>query len=354
VLKARKNCLDVLAGAQAVDAMVWARWVVWVAGMVLKSPIRVMMHGKQDVHADLRSEIMCSTRLLSLVFVALVSLLPVDIFAGSPPGDARERSIVISAGLEGRGYWGVATRLREVAEEQGFKVEVMESVGSMQNLQRLGDPDAPVGLALTQADALQHFLPSSPGLASQIEILEYIGQECVFIIARANSGIRTIEDLEQGAGHRLAIISPESGVAITFQYMSTLEPKLRNTRPVYMDTEKATRELMMDDSPVDAVMLVHRPKVLTPEIQLALEHPDDYQLVTIKNKKLNERLPNGDAVYKTLDVVLLRSGAEAKVSVETICTKAFLVANKQKLSTDQWAHLQRLIDYHWMRVYATE
>ncbi len=294
------------------------------------------------------------TRLLSLVFAVLVSLMPLGTFAESPPGDRQERSITISAGLEGRGYWGVATRLQQVAEEQGFKVEVMESVGSLQNLQRLRDPDSPVSLALAQADALQHHLSSSPNPINSIEPLEYIGLECVFIIAGAGSDIRTIDDLKQDAGHRIAIVSPESGVAVTFQYMSALDPKLRNTQPVYMDTEKATHELAADDTPVDAVMLVQRPKVLSPELKLALEHPDKYRFVAIKNGKLDQRLPNGEAVYQPIDVVLLRSGGMAKVSVETICTKGFLVANKQKLSTDQMAKLKQLIDYHWMRVYSTE
>ena len=293
------------------------------------------------------------SRYNGLLAAFLLTLAPLSSGAETT-GSESVRPIVISSGQQGRGYWGVATRLNEVAAELGFAVENEESVGSLQNLQRLDDPEDPVSLALTQADALQYYLQDNPGLSDRMEILEYLGQECVFIITGSNSGIGSDRELQQEKDHRIAIFSPDSGVNVTYQYMKLLEPELSNTRVVFMNTEEAMDSLTGAESPVDSVMLVHRPKDRSPEIQLALDRPNDYRFVAVEDGDLNDKLPNGEAVYTPLDIVLLRVDGEARVSVKTICTKGMLVASKVKLSADQRKQLDQVIDYHWMRVYVTE
>lgn len=288
------------------------------------------------------------------VFAAVFATLSLPTADVGGADAEQQQPIVISSGLEGRGYWGVATRLSEVAAELGFAVKVEESVGSLRNLQRLDDPDDPVGLALTQADALQYYLQDHPGLAGKMEILEYVGQECVFIITRSKSGIGSDRDLQQAEGHRIAIHSPDSGVNVTYEYMKLLEPGMGSTRAVYMHTEEAMESLVGSEPQVDSVMLVHRPKDRSPETQLALDRPTEYRFVSIDDGDLNDKLPTGEAVYAPLDIVLLRVDGEARVSVKTICTKGLLVASKDKLSPQQRRHLDQLVDYHWMRVYVTD
>ena len=106
-----------------------------------------------------------------------------------------ESGIVISAGREGLGYWGIATRLQAVALESALPVEVLESVGATENLKRLADPDSPVSLALTQSDALSRYLDLHPGFQVDLQIFESIGKECIFVIADKNSGLRSEDDL---------------------------------------------------------------------------------------------------------------------------------------------------------------
>ena len=129
------------------------------------------------------------------------------IFALSPvPTALAEDGVVISSGRSGGGYWDAGERLAEVAKEVDLAVEVVQSDGSLDNLRRLHDPDSPVSLALAQADALQFFLRSEPDLMTQVEVLENIGQECVFIITSADSGLDSDMALQQGEGQKLAII----------------------------------------------------------------------------------------------------------------------------------------------------
>ena len=264
-----------------------------------------------------------------------------------------ESGIVISAGREGLGYWGIATRLQAVALESSLPVEVRESVGATENLKRLADPESPVSLALTQSDALSRYLDLHPGFLVDLEIFESIGKECIFVIADKNSGLRSEDDLRTpDAGHRLAIQSANSGSAVTFELMRKLAPDLGNTEVVYMDTQVAMEQLG-NDSPdaVDAIMLVHRPKVRSPELRRALTEPERYQLVSFNNPDLGGKLPNGDPVYVSLDVPLIRNDWKTERSIRTLCMEGLLVGSRNKLSPAERARLVQIIELQWMRVY---
>ena len=75
---------------------------------------------------------------------------------------AAEPALVISTGKSGGGYSAIGERLKTVMTEQGVAVQVLPSVGSLENLERLDDPASPVNVGLTQADALKYYLGQHP------------------------------------------------------------------------------------------------------------------------------------------------------------------------------------------------
>ena len=288
-----------------------------------------------------------------LLILPLILSLP---WTNAAENNNTESGIIISAGREGLGYWGIATRLQAVALEASVPVEVLESVGSTENLERLADPKSPVSLALTQSDALRSYLDLHPGFRVDLEVFESIGKECIFVITHASSGVHSVDDLRaSGAGHRLAIQSADSGSAVTFDVMRKLDPDLGNTVVVYMDTQVAMDQLGTDvPNVVDAVMLVHRPKVHSPELRHALTNPEQFQLVSFDDPNLSGKLPNGDPVYTPLDVPLIRRGWKTERSVRTLCMKGLLVGSRSKLSSTDRTRLERIINTQWMRVYAED
>lgn len=273
--------------------------------------------------------------------------------AESAPPPAAIPTLVISAGRRGGGYWGVADRLRQTAETRGLDVEVMESAGSTENLRRLEDPDSPVSLALAQSDALKHYLTEHPGFESNFEVLESIGKECVFLIAGKTSALENTDDLLERDQARLAIRSRESGVAVTFAYMGVLDPAFTRIQPVFMDPMTALDRIAESaaDAP-DAVMLVQRPKVRSPEIRRALAATETYRFVHIEDKDLADRLPGGQAVYSFLDLPLVRSkGWNTGLAVKTICTEGLLLGSTDKIEPEARKGLQYILDFQWMSVY---
>ena len=285
------------------------------------------------------------------LIACLLGQFSIGAVATEDTAPAGKGGAVISSGLSGGGYWSAASRLQSVAKETGLELEILTSAGSLENLERLTDADSPVSLALAQADALQYYLGTNPGAAAQIQVLENIGQECVFFVTGLGSRIRTDEDL-QDSKHRLGISTPTSGIAVTFNYMKTLVPELASLEVKYVDTRAVIEQLGDPAAEVDVVMMVHRPREYSVELETALHDPERYRLVAVEDDRLTEKLPNGQQVYRAMELAMPGDGASS--GLKTICVRGLLVANRDKLSQQQSNQLSDVVNYHWMRVFATE
>ncbi len=289
---------------------------------------------------------------LSAPLSAALAKPPAEPPAADADAEAVVAPIVMSSGAEGGGYWGVGTRLAQAATRYKAVVDVRPSSGSIENLQRLNDSDDPTAVGLTQADALAVFLTREPGFAARFEVLESIGKECVFIIAAADSGIDRFTDLRGNI--RMAMRSATSGIAVTFAALQSMQAHLADVQPVYMDPDEAMAELAKPpgEGRVDALMLVHRPKLRSEVLNQALFEQDRFHLVPIEDQTLDAKLPNGRPVYTAMNLPLVREkGWNAKVSLKTVCTEGLLLTAPGKLNPEQSRALQQVVDYDWMRVY---
>ncbi len=261
--------------------------------------------------------------------------------------------VVFSAGRKDSAYWGVANRLKKIVGEQGLKVDIMESVGSLQNLERLEDPNNPVNLTLAQSDAVHDRFLQKPSLETNLSVMESIGLECVFLITKAGNGITREADLP--AGMRIAIPGIESGVAITYRDLSKLNPFLAKTVPIYTDAPsamKAIAEAGKGSERIDALMFVHRPKERNPEIQMAIDKPDLYSFVSFTKMEITAKLPDGQPIYSFVDIPLVRQGMKVIRSLPTVCTDGLLVASNSKINPSQKKLLDRVVNEQWMRIYS--
>lgn len=289
-----------------------------------------------------------SQLIISRLFICLLAVVSSVSFAQEETADRRP-DIVVSSGAEGGGYWSAAARLQEVAAGMDLQLVNKTSSGSLENLEKLLDGSSSVNVAFAQADALRHYFDRRPGEKRKLDILESIGQECVFIVTGANSNIRNGEDLQKARETRLGIASANSGVAVTFGYLVSQLPGLADTKVVYGDTRSAMEQLGRPDAGVDAVMVVHRPRELSPEVDMALSHPDRFHFIELDDEGLDMELANGRKVYRSMNLAM----PDADESVKTICVEGLLIANKQKLKPRHHIKLTELVNYHWMRVYAT-
>lgn len=292
--------------------------------------------------------------MIGRILSALLCVFTMSSWAAEDASLARDQPLIISSGVKGGGYWSAASRLGAIVVGKGAQAENFSSTGSLANLEALTDPGSPVNLAFAQADALEYFLYDNPGARADIDILENIGQECVFIITSADSKLRTDADLQSAENYRLGIPSNTSGVAVTFNYMTRQIPDLSSVQIVYGDTADAFDNMHSPDAALDAVMVVHRPKEHSREVDLALSDSENYRFLEIDDKRLTAKSGDGQEVYRGMKLAMSGQGNQEATTVKTICVKGLLLANKNKLTPEQRTLLIEVVNYQWMEVFATQ
>ncbi|MCH2222286.1 MAG: hypothetical protein MK097_18450 [Dechloromonas sp.] len=282
----------------------------------------------------------------ALVFCGL---MVAALFARAQDDVAAIPDIIVTSGVEGGGYWSAGERFSTVASELGLIVDNQPSAGSMDNLGRLFDPNSPFNMAFAQADALEEYLMEHDEDRTRVEVVENIGQECVFIVGAEGSDIESGADLQNNSEARVGISSPEGGASITWSHMVTRVPELAGVEVVYGDTLGMLDSLESYTAEVDAVMVVHRPREHSAEVKKVLAAPDSYEFVRLEDERLTLASPEGDAVYRGMRLAM----PKPVEPVQTICVRGLLLANKAKFDSATRNRLTDLINYHWIRVFAT-
>jgi hypothetical protein len=70
----------------------------------------------------------------------------------------------------------------------------------------------------------------------------------------------------------------------------------------------------------------------------------------LSDDRFTESQWNSKKIYRTMDLAM----PDMDEPLQTVCVVGLLLANKHKLSSEQRIQLGKLVDYHWMQVYATE
>jgi len=122
-------------------------------------------------------------------------------FVAPPPPDR----LVMAAGAQGGAYLEFAKRYAEILARDRVKLEVLETAGSVDNLRRLTDPNAPVELALIQGGVGSE--EGQPGLVA----LASVFYEPVWLVLRADVRVDKLYDLR---GRRVAIGVDGSGTQV--------------------------------------------------------------------------------------------------------------------------------------------
>ena len=164
-----------------------------------------------------------------LVSVAAI-WLAVRLIQPAPPS-----TLTMSAGPKGSTYWNAAQKYQAILARNNIKLNVLESEGSVQNLQRLADPKSKVDVAFVQ-DGLASTVP--PGLVS-LGSVAYVP-----LVVFYHGPVAT--RLSQFEGERLAIGTEGSGtreLALTLLKANGIEPG-GSTKLLPLSGDDAARALV--------------------------------------------------------------------------------------------------------------
>ena len=128
---------------------------------------------------------------LAAIWIALRFVQP------APPD-----TIVMTSGPEGSTFYRHAERYRKILARNGVNLEILSSRGSLQNLERLGDPSFRVDVGFVQG-----------GLARDVDISELVSLGSVFYqpLMVFYRGAKQVQVLSGLAGRRIAVGAVGSG-----------------------------------------------------------------------------------------------------------------------------------------------
>jgi TRAP transporter TAXI family solute receptor len=124
---------------------------------------------------------------------------------------APPRTLTMSGGPKGSTFETVAERYRGILAENGIDLKVIPSAGSLQNLDRLSDPQAHVDIALVQAGITEAAVARQGSNTSDLVSLGSMFYQPLTVFYR---GRKPISRLSQLKGKRIAIGKEGSGTRL--------------------------------------------------------------------------------------------------------------------------------------------
>lgn len=225
----------------------------------------------------------------------------------------------IAGGMPGGTYYGVyGNNLMQVLKAKGHDTHVLETKGSMDNLQKLANGEAQLGFA--QLDAYAKYLKDG---GKQMEIIGSLGKECGYLIVKKDGKVTSEKDLRKVKDATIAIGDEGSGSAVMWQYMTALVPDYKNARIAYVGGTRAINQIGTPGGS-DAFLFVTAPGNPNHKLIQAVNANKDLKFVEIDKGGLDSKLPDGKQVYE-FEKIPICSGWGC--NYETICTASYIFAS---------------------------
>lgn len=160
---------------------------------------------------------------------------------------APPKSLSISAGPAGSTFHTLAEQYRKVLARNGIELRILESEGSIDNLNRLNDPESGVDVALVQSGI------TGNGDTSELVSLGSVTYQPIILFYR---GREQLHRLSQLAGRRIAVGASGSGtrfLALALLKANGIDPQSGGTRLLDLEGERARSALLNNSA--DAIFL---------------------------------------------------------------------------------------------------
>jgi TRAP transporter TAXI family solute receptor len=186
-------------------------------------------------------------RLLILGAILLLSALGWALATVLKP--AMQHTIVITTGADKGIYRGFADRYAPILKRDGITLDIRSSSGSIENYQRLKNPDSEYEVGFIQSGT------TSPKETDRLQTIAAVSYEPIWVFYRGDT---TINRLVQLRGKRVAIGVPGSGLLhVSLVLLAYSGISRDNTTLLEMDAVKAYQDL--ENGQLDAAFFIGRP-----------------------------------------------------------------------------------------------
>ena len=162
---------------------------------------------------------------------------------------AIQRTIVITTGADKGIYRGFADRYAPLLKRDGITLDIRSSSGSIENYQRLKDPDSEYEVGFIQSGT------TSPKETDRLQTIAAVSYEPIWVFYRGDTAINRLAQLR---GKRIAIGVPGSGLLNVAQVLLSYSGITGdNTTLLEMTADKAYQDL--ESGRLDAAFFIGRP-----------------------------------------------------------------------------------------------
>jgi uncharacterized protein len=192
--------------------------------------------------------------------------------------------VTITAGAKDGMYYTHALRYADAFRQYGLRVDVLESAGSTQNIERLRDPNHPAKIGFVQGGFGQIDRTSPSESRINIQTIANVDIEPVWIFSR----FKDVDSLLQLQGMRVSIGQVGSGsrlVAIKLLEQVRLEPK----DLMLSETTGQSAVKALTIGTIDAAIFVASPNA--PVVTAMLAAPGVHLVTLKRSAALIERIP---------------------------------------------------------------
>lgn len=162
---------------------------------------------------------------------------------------AFQHTIVITSGADQGIYRGFADRYAPILKRKGVTLDIRSSSGSIENYQRLKDPDSAYQVGFIQSGT------TSPKETDNLKTIAAVSYEPIWVFYRGDT---TIDRLAQLRGKRISIGVPGSGLLnVALQLLAYSGVSGDDAKLLQMDATKAYQGL--ETGQLDAAFFIGRP-----------------------------------------------------------------------------------------------
>jgi uncharacterized protein len=229
-------------------------------------------------------------------------------------------TITITAGAKDGMYYAHAKRYAEAFAAYGIQANVVESVGSLQNVERLREIDSPIQIGFVQGGVGQLYRTQAGLRQANIQTIANVDVEPIWIFSRH----KNIDSLEQLKGMRVSIDKPGSGTRL----MATKLLEQVNLQPkdlIESETVGTSAVKALADGTIDAVIFVASPRA--PVVIAMLNTPNVYLVSLKRSAALMERIPYLESRL-IAQGMLNNNGSQPPQDMAMLTTVASVVVNE--------------------------
>lgn len=239
---------------------------------------------------------------------------------------AEDVKLKLCTGSSGGNYYASGEEIERQVARQNVEVELIETDGSMDNMQRMAKGECDAGF--TQIDAYLHYQALNQDARLKVEWPRHLYEEYLHFVCRRDIGIESVEQLRQRTESYSLVAGPAgSGSSVTWDSITRLNPDYLD-----VETQNAEHDLALKsviDGKASCLMIVSG--LSSNYLNLMDESGEQLRLISIDDKAFLEAKHFGKPIYDIRDIpkdTYRNLQAPSGKPVETLVVKAVMLISR--------------------------